>query len=65
LSFGATLQPFYGAYGAYSPDPSNPSKGLEMAKFNSSFGRSIPEFLSFAHFSLGAECLAPLFSERE
>ncbi|OQD68760.1 hypothetical protein PENDEC_c031G02511 [Penicillium decumbens] len=38
LSFGATLQPFYGAYGAYSPDPSTPSKGLETSGFNASFG---------------------------
>ncbi|KAJ9262847.1 hypothetical protein DTO021C3_2961 [Paecilomyces variotii] len=37
LSFGATLQPFYGAYGAYSPDASDPSKGLQMAGFNASF----------------------------
>ncbi|KAJ5518756.1 GPR1/FUN34/yaaH [Penicillium expansum] len=37
LSYGATLQPFFGAYGAYSPDASDPSKGLEVAGFNATF----------------------------
>jgi succinate-acetate transporter protein len=37
LSFAATLQPFYNAYGAYSPDPSLPGEGLATVGFNSSF----------------------------
>lgn len=40
LSFGATLQPFYMAYGAYSPDASDPAAGLKTAGFNSGFGIS-------------------------
>ncbi len=37
LTFAATLQPFYGAYGAYSPDPSAPTEGLTTVGFNASF----------------------------
>ncbi|KAF9632228.1 putative gpr1 fun34 -class plasma membrane protein [Lasiodiplodia theobromae] len=37
LSFGGTLQPDFNAYGAYSPDPSNPAAGLTTVGFNSSF----------------------------
>jgi len=37
FSFGATLQPFYNAYGAYSPDPTNPAAGLKTSGFQSSF----------------------------
>ncbi|KAK6432622.1 hypothetical protein LTR95_011203 [Oleoguttula sp. CCFEE 5521] len=37
LTFGATLQPFYNAYGAYSPDPSIPGEGLATTGFNASF----------------------------
>jgi succinate-acetate transporter protein len=38
-TFGATLQPFFGAYAAYSPDPSTPRLGLENPEFNASFGK--------------------------
>jgi len=37
LSFGATLQPFFNAYGAYSTT-SNPAEGLTEPAFNASFG---------------------------
>ncbi|EME79659.1 uncharacterized protein MYCFIDRAFT_142753, partial [Pseudocercospora fijiensis CIRAD86] len=37
LAFAATLQPFYNAYGAYSPDPQAPAKGLDTVGFNASF----------------------------
>ncbi|KAJ5378364.1 GPR1/FUN34/yaaH family-domain-containing protein [Penicillium cosmopolitanum] len=33
FSFGATLQPSFNAYGAYSPDPSNPAKGMNAEFF--------------------------------
>lgn len=38
LSFASTLQPFYNAYGAYSPDPTQPGLGLETQGFTASFG---------------------------
>lgn len=38
LTFAATLQPFYNAYGAYSPDPTNAAAGLNTGAFNASFG---------------------------
>ncbi|KAI9804332.1 MAG: hypothetical protein M1833_007139 [Piccolia ochrophora] len=41
LAFGSTLQPFYNAYGAYSPDPSKPAEGLESPAFAASFGPSL------------------------
>lgn len=37
LTFGATLQPLYGAYGLYSPDHTNPALGLATVGFNASF----------------------------
>ncbi|KXL49739.1 hypothetical protein M433DRAFT_66810 [Acidomyces richmondensis BFW] len=37
LAFGATLQPTYNAYGAFSSDPSDPAKGLNSPTFNASF----------------------------
>ncbi|KZF25335.1 hypothetical protein L228DRAFT_66969 [Xylona heveae TC161] len=37
LTYGATLQPSFNAYGAYSPDTSNPAAGLNAASFNASF----------------------------
>jgi len=37
LGFAATLQPFYNAWGAYSPDPTNPALGLNTVGFRSSF----------------------------
>ena len=37
LTFASTLQPFYNAYGAYSPDPTRPGLGLETQSFNASF----------------------------
>lgn len=40
LSLGSTLQPFYGAFGDYSPSPSNPAAGLKTEGFNASFGMS-------------------------
>lgn len=40
LAFAATLQPFYNAYGAYSPDPTMPGEGLNTVGFNASFGAS-------------------------
>ncbi|OQE19181.1 hypothetical protein PENFLA_c019G02497 [Penicillium flavigenum] len=39
LTLAATLQPFYNAYGAYSPTPSDPTAGLATESFNASFGR--------------------------
>ncbi len=38
FTLGATLTPAFNAYGAYSPDPSNPALGLESAAFHASFG---------------------------
>jgi uncharacterized protein len=38
LAFGATLQPFYNASGAYSPDPTKPWLGATEATFAASFG---------------------------
>lgn len=38
LALAATLQPFYGAYAAYSPSPSDPAAGLQTEGFNASFG---------------------------
>ncbi|KAJ5471013.1 hypothetical protein N7530_008370 [Penicillium desertorum] len=38
LTLAATLQPFYNAYGAYSPTPSDPTAGLATESFNASFG---------------------------
>lgn len=40
LSYGATLQPFYNCYAAYSPDVSDPAAGLAAVGFNASFGMS-------------------------
>lgn len=37
LTFAATLQPFYNAYGAYSTNPAEPALGLQTVGFNSSF----------------------------
>jgi len=37
LSFAATLQPFYNASGAYSPDPTKPWLGAQTAGFAASF----------------------------
>ncbi|KAF2145220.1 uncharacterized protein K452DRAFT_306136 [Aplosporella prunicola CBS 121167] len=38
LTFGATLQPFYNASGAYATDPADLSTGLESVGFNASLG---------------------------
>ncbi|THV96766.1 GPR1/FUN34/YaaH-class plasma membrane protein-like protein [Aureobasidium pullulans] len=38
LTFAATLQPFYNAYGAFSPDATAPGEGLATVEFNASFG---------------------------
>lgn len=37
LGFAATLQPFYGAYSAYSTNPEVPAQGLETVAFRSGF----------------------------
>jgi len=39
LTFGGTLQPSFGAYGAYSTDLTNPAAGLKTVGFNASFGK--------------------------
>ncbi|KFY83258.1 hypothetical protein V498_08197, partial [Pseudogymnoascus sp. VKM F-4517 (FW-2822)] len=36
-TLAATLQPFYGAYAAYSPSPTDPTMGFETEGFNASF----------------------------
>lgn len=38
LSYGATLLPFFNAFGAYSPDPENITAGLTTQGFNATFG---------------------------
>ncbi|KAI5212267.1 GPR1/FUN34/YaaH-class plasma membrane protein-like protein [Aureobasidium subglaciale] len=38
LTFAATLQPFYNAYGAFSTDANAPGEGLATVEFNASFG---------------------------
>ena len=38
FSYGATLLPFFNAFGAYSPDPKDISAGLATKGFNASFG---------------------------
>lgn len=45
LTLAATLQPFYGAYAAYSPSPTDPAAGLKTEGFNASFGSSTPAFV--------------------
>ncbi|CAD0109135.1 unnamed protein product, partial [Aureobasidium uvarum] len=37
LTFAATLQPFYNAYGAFSADAAAPGEGLQTVAFNASF----------------------------
>lgn len=50
LSFGATLQPFFNAYGAYAPPGATSiAEGLTTVGFNSSFGM----FTSSTPFMLG------------
>ncbi|EKD15438.1 uncharacterized protein L3040_001810 [Drepanopeziza brunnea f. sp. 'multigermtubi'] len=48
LSFAATLQPFYGAYAAFSPDPTNPAAGLQTVGFTASY--------AFLLVSMGVLC---------
>ncbi|KIX08618.1 uncharacterized protein Z518_03274 [Rhinocladiella mackenziei CBS 650.93] len=38
FSYGATLLPFFNAFGAYSPDPEDITAGLATQGFNASFG---------------------------
>ncbi|KIW90384.1 uncharacterized protein Z519_09029 [Cladophialophora bantiana CBS 173.52] len=38
FSYGATLLPFFNAFGAYSPDPTDITAGLATKGFNASFG---------------------------
>ena len=38
LTYGATLQPVYYAYGNYSPTPGNEAAGLAVPAFNAAFG---------------------------
>ncbi|TKA80122.1 hypothetical protein B0A55_03331 [Friedmanniomyces simplex] len=45
LSFGATLTPYYNAYGAFSTT-SNPADGLTVPAFNASFGEHPQPFTS-------------------
>lgn len=45
LTLTAILQPFYGAYAAYSPSPTDPTMGFETEGFNASFGSSTPAFV--------------------
>lgn len=41
LTFAATLQPTYNAWGAYAPaDATSPAAGLTTQGFNASFGKS-------------------------
>lgn len=39
LTYAYTLDPAYLAYGAYSPDPTNPALGLTSTGFNASYGK--------------------------
>jgi hypothetical protein len=50
LTLAATLQPFYNAYGAYSPTPSDPTAGLATESFNASFGSSTTSFFRLGGF---------------
>ncbi|KFY87974.1 hypothetical protein V500_06652 [Pseudogymnoascus sp. VKM F-4518 (FW-2643)] len=43
LTLAATLQPFYGAYAAYSPSPTDPAAGLETEGFNASFETALAQ----------------------
>jgi succinate-acetate transporter protein len=52
LGLAATLQPFYGAYGNYSSDPSNPALGLSNPDFYASF--------AFFFLSMGIMCFVYL-----
>ena len=38
LAWAMTLQPFYNAYGAFSPNVNNPAEGLKEPGFYASFG---------------------------
>lgn len=58
LTLAATLQPFYGAYAAYSPSPTDPTAGLETEGFNASFGSSTPAFVQ--QFFLGYKNLTEI-----
>ncbi|KAK8210118.1 hypothetical protein M8818_003605 [Zalaria obscura] len=49
LTFAGTLDPTFSAYGAYSPDPSNPAGGLTTVGFNASF--------AFFQLWMGVLCL--------
>lgn len=47
FTLGATLTPFFNAYGAYSPDPANPALGLQSAQFHASLGTYHPLYYRF------------------
>ena len=38
LAYGASIHPFFNAFGAYSIDHTNPTDGLITRSFNASFG---------------------------
>lgn len=58
LTLATTLTPFYGAYAAYSPSPSDPAAGLATEGFNASFGSSTLTFIQ--HLSLGNKKLTEI-----
>lgn len=42
FTFGATLQPFYGAYSNYAANPvTDPAAGMKTQGFAASFGKSL------------------------
>jgi hypothetical protein len=50
MSFAATLTPAFNAFGAYSPDPTNPAEGIMSTGFNASFGMYLQSLSSpFIH----------------
>ncbi|CDM31639.1 hypothetical protein DTO013E5_2089 [Penicillium roqueforti] len=52
LTLATTLQPFYNAYAAYSPNPDDPTAGLTSEGFNASFGFFIVCFNLLCFFYL-------------
>lgn len=56
LTFGATLQPFYFAYGNYSPNPHDELAGLTTTGFLNSFGtQNSTEFQSIDYIIIFLE----------
>lgn len=56
FSYGATLVPSFGAYGAYAPVGEEAALGLATRGFNASFG-TLPLSLPFPRLSPRFECL--------